>query len=175
MFVQKMEIRLPAILAGLLFLLAGVSTALADQVTLSYVDAGGNAQSLSVDVNSSAQDLALAASLVGENGVGISHDPDNGSGTMADIAAAMAAAAPMFAADVALAMATLSPADSDAIVAAVNAVAGVNTNAVLAAVHFGKRGSGIGDVLENPQSFETEHFTTKRHVDPAPPPPTSPN
>jgi len=178
MFVQKTEYRLPAILAGLLFLLAGTSTALADQVALTYVDAAGNAQTLSVDVNSSTADLALAASLMGENGVGISHDPDNGSGTLADIAAAMAAAAPIFAADVALAMATLSPADSDAIVAAVNAVAGVNANAVLAAVAFGNRGSGIGDSLGNPQAFEVEHLTTQRFDeadDPAPEPPVSPN
>ena len=175
MLEKKNNFRLPAILAGLLFLLAGISTALADQVTLSYVDAGGNAQSLSVDANSSEADLALAASLVGENGVGISHDPDNGSGTLADIAAAMAAAAPIYAADVALAMATLSPADSDAIVAAVNAVRGVNTSAVAAAVRFGTRGNGIGDTLGNPQAFETEHLTTQRHNNPAPPPPASPN
>ena len=175
MFVQNNKFKLPAILAGLLFLLAGASTALADQVTLTYVDANSNAQTLTVDTNSSAEDLALAASLVGENGVGISHDPDNGSGSLADIAAAMATAAPMFAADVALGLATLSPADSDAIVAAVNAVAGVNSNAVLAAVSFGKRGSGIGDVLENPQYLETEYLTTKRFEDPAPQPPASDN
>ena len=92
MFVQNNKFKLPAILAGLLFLLAGTSTVLADQVTLTYVDANSNAQTLTVDANSSAEDLALAASLVGENGVGISHDPDSGSGSMADIAAAMAAA-----------------------------------------------------------------------------------
>ena len=175
MFVQKTEFRLPAILAGLLFLLAGTSPALADQVTLAYVDANSNAQTLTVDANSSAEDLALAASLVGENGVNISHDPDNGSGSLAEIAAAMATAAPMFAADTALALATLSPEDSDAIVAAVNAVAGVNSNAVLAAVSFGNRGFGrVG-----PQSFETEHVTRRRFLDasdePEPPPEASDN
>lgn len=151
MLVQNTNFRLPAILAGLLFLLAGISTALADQVTLSYVDAGGNAQSLSVDANSSEADLALAASLAGEDGVGISHDPDSGSGSLADIAAAMAAAAPMLAADVADALATLSPEDAMAIVAAVNAVPGVNTNAVAAAVHFGPFGRKDG-----PQSIGSD-------------------
>lgn len=138
------KFKLPAILVGLLFLIAGTSTALADQVALSYVDADGNAQTLSVDANSSAEDLALAASLMGEDGVGISHDPDNGSGSLADIAAAMAAAAPMLAANVADALATLSPEDAMAIVAAVNAVPGVNTNAVAAAVHFGPYGRTNG-------------------------------
>ncbi len=124
-------------MAALLFLLAGTSTALADQVTLTYVDEGLSAQTLTVDVNSSAEDLALAASLMGEDGVGLSHDPLNGSGTLAEIAAAMAAAAPLYAADVADSLTILSPDDTEAIVAAVNAVLGVNTTAVLAAVHFG--------------------------------------
>jgi len=144
MLFQKTEIRLPAILAGVLFLLAGISTALADQVTLAYKDADGNEQSLSVDTNSSADDLALAASLMGEDGVGLSHDPNTGAGSLADIAAAMAAAAPMYAADVADALATLSPGDAGDIVAAVNAVPGVDTNAVLAAVHFSDPGKMTG-------------------------------
>jgi hypothetical protein len=137
MLIQKKEIRLPAVVASLLFLLVGMSTALADQVTLSYIDAGSNAQTLSVDANSSTEDLALAASLMGEDGVGVSHDPNSGSGSLADIAAAMAATAPIFAASVAQTLSTLSPEDAVAIVAAVNAVPGVNTNAVAAAVHFG--------------------------------------
>lgn len=151
MLAKKKNFRLPAILAGLLFLLAGTPAALADQVALSYVDAEGNAQSLSVDANSSAEDLALAASLVSENGVGISHDPDSGSGSLADIAAAMAAAAPLLAADVAGALATLSPEDAGAIVAAVNAVPGVNANAVASAVHFGPYGRKDG-----PQSIGSD-------------------
>ena len=144
MFTKKIEFWLPAVLAGLLFLLAGMSVALADQVTLSYVDAESNAQTLTVDANSSAADLALAASLMGENGVGVSHDLNSGSGSLADIAAAMAEAAPIFAADVAETLATLSPDDAMAIVAAVNAVPDVNTNAVATAVHFGPYGRTEG-------------------------------
>lgn len=144
MVTQMNEIRLPTVLAGLFFLLAGMSVALADQVTLSYIDTESNAQTLTVDANSSAADLALAASLMGENGVWVSHDSNSGSGSLADIAAAMAAAAPIFAADVAETLATLSPDDAMAIVAAVNAVPGVNTNAVAAAVHFGPYGSTDG-------------------------------
>lgn len=144
MVTQMNEIRLPTVLAGLFFLLAGMSVALADQVTLSYIDTESNAQTLTVDANSSAAELALAASLMGEDGVGVSHDSNSGSGSLADIAAAMAAAAPIFAADVAETLATLSPDDAMAIVAAVNAVPGVNTNAVAAAVHFGPYGSTDG-------------------------------
>ena len=48
MLTQKNELRLPAVLAGLLFLLACMSAALADQITLSYIDAESNAQTLSV-------------------------------------------------------------------------------------------------------------------------------
>jgi len=137
MLIKTTELRLSAFLAVMLFLLAGMSTALADQVTLTYKDADSNEQTLSVDVNSSVTDLALAASLLGEDGVGLAHDPNNGSGTLAEIAAAMAAAAPTLGANIAMALAALSPADTEAIVAAVSAVAGVNTTALLAAVHFG--------------------------------------
>ena len=141
MFTLNTKFRL---LALLLFLLAGASTALADQVTLSYVDEGLSSQTLTIDVNSSAEDLALAASLMGEDGVGLSHDPANGTGSLAEIAAAMAAAAPLFAADVADSLTILSPDDTEAIVAAVNAVLGVNTTAVLAAVHFGPPLRNVG-------------------------------
>ncbi len=141
-------------IAALLFLLAGMSTALADQVTLTYVDEGLSTQTLTVDVNSSAEDLALAASLIGQDGIGLSHDLANGSGSLADIAAAMAAAAPLFAADVADALTILSPDDTKAIVAAVNAVLGVNTVAVLAAVHFG-----------NPErDHAPQGFDSDRHI-----------
>jgi len=125
------------VLIAVLLLFSSISSALADQVTLTWIDADSNAQTLTVDSNSSATDLALAAGLLGEFGVGLVHDPLNGTGTLADIAAAMAGAAPIYAADIAQALAALSPPDADAIVAAVNAVPGVDTNAVLAAVHFG--------------------------------------
>ena len=157
MLTQKNELRLPAVLAGLLFLLVGMSTALADQVTLSYVDAESNAQTLTVDANSSAADLALAASLMGENGVGVSHDSNSGSGSLADIAAAMAVAAPVYAADVAETLATLSPDDAMAIVAAVSAIPGVNANAVAAAVRFGPFASTNG-----PQVFGSESAMSLR-------------
>lgn len=159
-------------LATLLLIAVSISTALADQVVLSYVDADSNAQTLIVDSNSSAEDLALAAALLGEVGVGVSHDPDNGSGTLAEIAAAMTTAAPLYAADIALVLSTLSPDDSDAIIAAVNAVTGVNSKAVLAAVHFGPRGFNI----TGPHSLEIEHFSKRRFIEEEPPqPPVSPN
>ena len=137
MYRMTVGFKIPGTLAAVVLFLSGVSTALADQVTLSWLDANSQAQTLTVDADSSAADLALAAGLLGEYGVGVSHDLVNGSGTLAEIAAAMASAAPMFAADIAQALATLSPEDAQAIVAAVNAVPGVDTNAVLAAVHFG--------------------------------------
>ncbi len=129
--------RIPFTLAALVLFMTGVSTALADQLTLSWLDADSQAQTLIIDTDSSAADLALAAGLLGGYGVGVSHDPDEGSGTLAEIAAALAAAAPELAADIAQALVRLSPQDKDAIVAAVNAVAGVDTVAVLAAVYFG--------------------------------------
>lgn len=132
-------------------LLFAVSAVMADQVTVSYVDAGGNAQNLTVDASSSEADLALAASLMGEEGVGLLHDPDNGTGTLAEVAGALAAAAPIYAADVAEQLAMLSPDDTVAIVEAVNAVPGVNTKAVLAAVHFGPY-----DKQSGPQSLGSD-------------------
>ena len=138
---------IPGTLFAVVFFLSGVSTALADQLTLTWIDAGSQAQSLTVDTNSSAADLALAAGLLGEFGVGLGHDPLNGSGTLAQIAAALAGAAPAFAADIALALALLSPQDADAIVAAVNAVPGVDTDAVLAAVHLGDPDDKYGPQL----------------------------
>lgn len=165
MSILMTKFRLPAVLAGLLFLLAGMATALADQVTLTYKDANSNEQSLTVDANSSAEDLALAASLAGEDGVGISHDVNSGSGTLADIAAAMAAAAPMYAADIADALATLSPDEAAAIVAAVNAVPGVNTNAVAAAVHFGPYGRTDGPQVIGSDSAITLELTV---IEPVP-------
>lgn len=142
--IKSTLLRRRAILALMLFLIAGASTALADQVTLSYVDANSDAQTISLDGSSSTADLALAASLVGEDGVSIVNDPNAGSGSLPEIAAAMAEAAPLFAASIAEAFSAMSPDDTAAIVAAINAVPGVNTNAVLAAVHFGPAGTNVG-------------------------------
>jgi hypothetical protein len=151
MFVPTIKIRMSATLVAMLLSLALTSAALADQVSLSYVAAGSGAQTLTVDTNSSSTDLALAAALLGENGVGISHDPNSGSGSLADIAGAMAAASPLHAASVAKTLAALSPGSTEDIVAAVNAVPGVNTKAVLAAVHFGDPGKNVG-----PQSIGSD-------------------
>ena len=134
--------RLSACLSVLL-LLAGASSVLADQVAMSYVDAESNAQSMTLDCNSSSEDLALAASLMGENGVGLALTSVS-SCSVADIGAAMATASPVHAAGVAQALATLSPDNAEAIAATINAVSGVNTNAVLAAVHFGPTGTNVG-------------------------------
>lgn len=123
-------------LTGLL-LLAGASIAMADQVSLAYVDANSDAQILTVDASSDNSSLAKVAGMLGENGAALSHDPDNGSGSLAEIAEAMATASPADAADIAQALAALAPDQAEAIVAAVNSVSGVDTNAVLAAVHFG--------------------------------------
>ena len=151
MFNRKFISRLTGTFAVLLILAASISTAVAEQVTLSYVDAQTGAQTLTVDANSSSADLALAAALVGKNGVGVVHDPNTGTGSLADIAGAMAAAAPLFAASVAQNLAALSPDQTDAIVAAVNAAPGVNTKAVLAAVQFGPPGANVG-----PQSIGSD-------------------
>ena len=148
---EKLGFRLPVILTGILFLFVGASTALADQVTLSYVDADSNAQTLILDCNTSTDNLALAASLLGENGVSVDYDPASGCGTLAELAAAMATAAPLFAANIAQAFAVMSPGDTADIVAAINAVPGVNTVAVLSAVHFGPFGTTTG-----PQSIGSD-------------------
>ena len=151
MFNRVFHSRFTGAFTTLLLFVAGISTALAEQVTLSYVDAGTGAQTLTVDANSSAADLALAAALLGEDGVGISHDPNNGTGSLADIAGAMATAAPLYAASIAETLAELSPDSTDAIVTAINTVPGVNTKAVLAAVHFGPYGTNVG-----PQSIGSD-------------------
>lgn len=147
MYRMTVDFKLSSTLVAVVLFLSGVSTVLADQVTLVWIDSSSQAQTLTVDTTSSSTDLALAASLLGEFGVGVSHDPANGTGTLAEIAAALAGAAPAFAADIAQALATLSPQDADAIAAAVNAIPGVDTNAVLAAVHFGPRADKIGPQL----------------------------
>ena len=138
--IQNKLLRRPALLALMFFLIAGASTALADQVTLSYVDADWDAQTIVLDNTTSTADLALASSLVLQDGVGLVYDAASGSGSLADIAAAMAASAPIYAANVAEALAALSPENREAIVAAINEVPGVNTVSVASAVHFGPPG-----------------------------------
>jgi hypothetical protein len=145
MIINNTKLGLSAIATALLFLLAGMSSALADQVTLSYVDANYEPQTIVLNDSTSTEDLALASSLMLKDGTGLVYDADSGSSSLADIAAAMAASAPVYAANVAEALAALSPSNLEAIVAAVNAVPGVNNVAVEAAVHFGPPG------VEGPQ------------------------
>lgn len=136
MFKHICDSRLAGIFAVLLLFVTGVSTVLAEQVTLSYVDANAEAQTLNLDCDTSTENLALAAGLLGEGGVGLVYDPDSGCGTLAELAAALATAAPVHAAKIARALAEMSPDDAAAIAAAINMVPGVNTVAVLAAVQF---------------------------------------
>lgn len=144
MMFRNFAYRLTVVFSLMLFLLAGATIALADQVTLSYIDVNSNPDTITLDCNTSTADLALAASLLGEDVVSILNDPDAGCGTVAEIAAAMATAAPVFSASIAEAFAAMSPADTADIVAAINAVPGVNSVAVLAAVHFGPAGTLVG-------------------------------
>ena len=137
MIIKNTKLGLSIITVALLYLLTGMSSALADQVTLSYVDEDAASQTIILDCDTGPEELALAASLVGQEGVDIVNDPDAGSCSLADIAAAMAAAAPIFAPAVAEGFALMSPDNKDAIAEAVNAVSGVNEPAVLSAVHFG--------------------------------------
>jgi hypothetical protein len=160
----SVKCRLPVGLSVFLFLLAGASTALADQVTLSYVDADSNAQTITLDCNTSTADLALAASLVGEDGTGLANDPDSGCGSVADLAAAMAAAAPAYAASIAQSLSGMSPDDAVAIVDAVNAVPGVNTVAVLAAVNFGPAGTNVGPQSVGSDSAISLDLMEQEHI-----------
>jgi hypothetical protein len=162
--IKNMLFRELPVFAVLLSLLTGMSTALADQVTLSYVDENSDAQTITLDCNTSNADLALAASLLGEDGVSIVNDPDAGCGSLYEIAAAMAAAAPVFAASVAEAFAAMSPGDTDAIVAAINAVPGVDTTAVWAAVHFGPP----GDVGPRPVGSDSQISLDLVGIEPKP-------
>lgn len=127
--------RSPILLAALL-LCASAPQALADQVTVSYIDANANVQKIVLDCSSSSEDLALAASLIGQEGVVITNDPDAGCGTLAEIAAAVSAEAPLFAPGIAGAFAYVSYDDVDMIAAAINEVPGVNTVAVQSAVNL---------------------------------------
>ncbi len=123
-------------LTGVVLLVAS-SAVMADQLTLSYIGPEADTLTKSVDISSSAEDLAMVAGLLGANGASVSNNPNAGIGSLADIAKALTNAAPMFAADIAQALAAIAPDQAEAIVAAVNSVPGVNTNAVYAAVHFG--------------------------------------
>lgn len=151
MVVRSVTRRFSAVFSVFFLLLTGASTALADQVTLSYVDADSNAQTITLDCNTSTADLALAASLAGEDGTGLAYDADGGCGSLAELAAAMAAAAPAYAASVAQSLSLLSPDNALAIVDAVNAVPGVNAVAVRAAVHFGPP-----EMIVGPQSIGSD-------------------
>ena len=135
------------VLLAVLFLFAGASQALADQVTLSYIDANANAQTIVLDCNTSSEDLALAASLIGQKGVVITNDPDAGCGTLAEIAAAVAAEAPVFAPGIARAFAYESYDDTEMIAYAINEVPGVNTDAVQSAVNL-----DLNQPVANPQT-----------------------
>ena len=155
-------------LAVLALLLSGISISLADQVIITYVDGNSQSQTLVVDANSPEDELNLAAVLLNEYGVDISLDSGAGTGSIAQIAGAMADAAPNFAPDIAKHLAALSPEDTDAIVAAVNAVPGVSATTVGSAVEFGPPGIDLGPPTENPvPQLEDE-------VPPPPPPPPPP-
>ena len=77
--------KLNGLFAILLISIICVSSAQADQVALSYIDADSDPQTLTLDCNTSTEDLALAASLLGENGINLSHDPDSVCGTLDEI------------------------------------------------------------------------------------------
>lgn len=136
MIQNLLDLRTPRFLAAILLFVASTSMLVADQVTISFVNASFQAQEMTLDCDSSPQELALAASLFGEDGVHVEYEPGDGC-TLAELAAAMATAAPLFAANVAQTLSLLSPDNKAAIVAAVNDVPGVNTVAVLSAVYFG--------------------------------------
>ncbi len=134
---RTMVNRLKKVLVALLLMIASVSVAIADQISLAFIDSRAEEQVLTVDTNSDLVQLARVAALLSENGVEVSYDPASGAGSLVEIAKAMATAAPMFGADIAMTFAALAPDQKQAIVEAVNSVTDVNTEAVLAAVHFG--------------------------------------
>ena len=154
--------RSPIVLSAILYLLAGSPQVLADQVTVSYVDANASTQTLVLDCNTSRAGLALAAKLIGQEGVVIAHDPDTGCGTLAEIAAAVSAEAPIFAPGIAEAFAYVSYDDSEMIAHAINEIPGVNTVAVQAAVNLELNQPAVSpqtnlDVKEASASLETRH------------------
>ena len=108
----------PIVLLAVLFIYTSAPQALADQVTLSYIDANTTAQTIVLDCNTSSEDLALAASLIGQEGVVIANDPDAGCGTLAEIAATVSAEAPIFAPGIAQAFAYESYDDAEMIASA---------------------------------------------------------
>ncbi|MCW8926907.1 MAG: hypothetical protein OQJ84_11635 [Xanthomonadales bacterium] len=121
----------------------------AESISLSYVDVDSVHQTLTIDCNSTTEDLRLAAELLAEDGVERLL-LDESSCSLADIAGALAAAAPGSAADIALALVALAPDEQEEIVAAIVAVTGVNQEAVYAAVHFGPPGVGLGLTEDEP-------------------------
>jgi len=125
----------------------------ADQVSLTYVDAGYEEQTFVIDCNSGIDDLRWAADLMNEDGVEIVL-LDDSSCSLADIAGAIASAAPGSAAEIALALVALSPNDQEDIVATIVEVTGVDQNAVYAAVHFGSPGVGLGLTEDEPVASE---------------------
>ena len=154
--------RLPAVFSFLLFSLAGASNALADQVTLFYVDANASDQKIVLDCNTSREDLALAASLIGQEGVVIENDPDAGCSTLSEIAAAVSAEAPIFAPNIAGAFAYLSIDESEMSAYAINEGPGVNTVAVQTAVnlelnHLATSPESNIDAKETSASLETRN------------------
>ncbi len=128
--------KLVIFLTVFLVFFAGTSVTFADQITMTYIDAGFEERTLTLDCESTAQELALAASLFGEDGVHVVNE-STGNCSLAEVASALATAAPLFAASVAKTLSLLSPENTSAIVTAINAIPGVNKVAVLSAVHFG--------------------------------------
>lgn len=128
--------RLPFIFSVAIFLFTGISDVLADQVTLSYIDASANPQAIVLDCNSSREDLALVADLIGQEGGIIANDPSAGCGTLAGIAAAVAVEAPVFAPYIARAFVNLYYDEIEMVVLAINKVSGVNSVAVRSAVNL---------------------------------------
>ena len=153
-------------LAAFILVVISTSAVFADQLTITFVGANFSEQVITLDCDSPTEQLALAANLLGEDGVHVEHELV-GRCSLAEIASAMTTANSLFAASVAQTLSILSPGNTAAIVTAVNAVPGVNTVAVLSAVHFGpyrntdgpqstvfgaNQGSGIGGIEINPSN-----------------------
>ena len=84
------DYRMGLVPAAFALLCLGISVSVADQLTVSYVDENSQAQNLVVDSTSSQADLALAADLLNEYGVALALDTTAGTGTIVDLAVAMA-------------------------------------------------------------------------------------
>jgi len=177
MYTHKFEFKFLAVLAVLLLSLVSISTAMADEITLTYVDANGAEQTLTVDAESSAEDLALAASLMGTDGVVVTYNADSGSGTIAEIAGAMTAASPDLAVIITETLVAAAPDLSADIVAAVVAVPGVDAGAVEAAadrVVAGTPPTDPGDTGTTDDDEAPAEDTLAEDTPPPPPPPPPP-